>query len=412
MPRTAKPLSAREVATIREPGTYFDGHGLALRVGSTGAKSWIFRYTGADGKRHDLGLGPLHTIGLAEARELALACRRQRLAGADPLQAKRDAERERRFSAAKRTLSFAEAAEEYVRAHTAGWRDPRAAPQWRASLRDHANPVIGAVPVDAIDTPLVLQCLFPIWATRTETASRVRARIEAILEWARVAGYREGENPARWKAHLENMLPAKNKVKSVQHHAALDHSRIGRFASELRQQSGVAARALEFLILTACRVGEVINARWSEIDREAKVWSIPAERMKASQPHRVPLSDDAVAIIDAMAEIRRAGDDYLFPGATAGRPISASAIRLVLDRLGSGATAHGMRACFRSWCGDSGIARDLAEMCLAHTIGDAVEQAYARTDMLERRRPVMQAWARHCASVPAQDRVVPLRVPV
>lgn len=410
MPRSAKPLSVREVATLKKPGTYFDGHGLALRVGPTGAKSWIFRYTGTDGRRHDLGLGPLHTIGLAEARELALTCRKQRLAGNDPLQAKQSAEQERRLTAAKKTLTFAQAAEEYIQAHAAGWRDPRAAPQWRSSLRDHANPVIGALPVDAIDTALVMQCLSPIWTTKTETASRVRARIESVLDWARVAGHREGENPARWKAHLENLLPRKNKVKQAQHHAALDHAEIAGFMAELRAQNGVAARVLEFVVLTACRLGEVINARWSEVDTNAKVWVIPAERMKASQPHRVPLCDDALSIIDAMAAIRRAGDDYVFPGSLAGRPISASAIRLVVERMGYAATVHGMRACFRSWCADHGVARDLAEQCLAHAIGDAVEQAYNRTDLLERRRPIMASWARHCASpTVGTAEVVPLR---
>jgi integrase len=408
MPRNAKPLTAREVSTIKKSGTYFDGHGLALRVGTTGAKSWIFRYVGAGGKRHDLGLGPVHTIGLAEARELALACRKQRLLGHDPLQAKRAAEQDRRIDAAKKTLTFAEAAEAYIQAHAAGWRDPRAAPQWRSSLRDHANPVIGALPVDAIDTTLVMQCLSPIWTTRTETASRVRARIESILEWSRVAGYRDGENPARWKAHLENLLPKKNRVKQTKHHATLDYSKIGPFMTDLRLQIGVASRALEFVVLTACRVGEVINARWSEINVDARLWVIPAERMKTGQPHRVPLSEEALAIVEAMNATKRIGDDYLFPGATAGRPISASAIRLAMDRICADGTVHGMRACFRSWCADHGIARDLAEQCLAHAIGDAVEQAYNRTDVLERRRPVMAAWGRYCDGTSEANNVIPI----
>jgi integrase len=257
--------------------------------------------------------------------------------------------------------------------------------------------VIGDVPVDAIDTSLVMRCLSPIWTTRTETASRVRARIEAILDWARVAGYRQGENPARWKAHLENLLPKKKQVRRVEHHAALDYSEIGNFIAELRTQKGVAALTLQFVILTACRVGEVIGAKWSEIDREAKIWTVPGERMKGAQPHRVPLCDAAMAIIDSMSAVRR-DDDYLFPGVSAGRPISASAIRLVIDRIGGGATTHGMRACFRSWCADHGIARDLAELCLAHTIGNAVEQAYNRSDLLQRRRGVMDAWGRYCAA--------------
>src|SRR5436190_3253560 len=289
MPKQAKPLSARGVATITKPGTYFDGHGLALRVGPTGAKSWIFRYTGADGKRHDLGLGPTHTVSLAEARELALQARMVRREDKDPLREKREARQRNRVSAAK-AMTFAAAAEAYIQSHTAEWRDPRAAPQWRASLRDYANPVFGALPVDAIDTGLVMQCLSPIWTTRTETASRVRARIEAILDWARVHGYREGENPARWKGNLEKLLPKKNKVRPVAHHAAVEHSQIGAFMAELRQQEGVAAGALEFVILTACRVGEVIGARWSELNLKTKVLTIPAERMKAKHDHRVPLS--------------------------------------------------------------------------------------------------------------------------
>jgi integrase len=406
MPKAAKPLSAREVATKTKPGTYFDGHGLALRVGPTGAKSWIFRYTGGDGKRHDLGLGPTHTVSLAEARELALQARKTRRQDKDPLTEKREARRQSRVAVAK-AMSFADAAEAYIESHMAGWRDPRSALQWRASLRDHVNPIIGALPVDAIDTGLIMQCLTPIWTTRTETASRVRGRIESVLDWARVAGYHEGENPARWKAHLENMLPQKRKVRPIKHHAALEHSQIAAFVGELRQQDGIAARALEFVILTACRVGEVIGARWSEIDRAAKVWTIPPERMKAAQAHRVPLSEEAIAIIETMAAFRRA-DDYLFPGLTAGRPISASALRLVMDRIGAGATTHGMRACFRSWCADSGIARELAEQCLAHATGNAVEAAYNRTDLLERRRPIMAAWARFCASPDSGAVVVPI----
>src|SRR5438477_2493399 len=323
MPKTAKPLSAREVATKTKPGTYFDGHGLALRVGPSGAKSWIFRYTGPDGKRHDLGLGPTHTVSLAEARELALQARKVRREDKDPLKEKREARQRNRVSAAK-AMTFAAAAEAYIQSHTAEWRDPRAAPQWRASLRDYANPVFGALPVDAIDTGLVMQCLSPIWTTRTETASRVRARIEAILDWARVAGYRQGENPARWRGHLEHSLAKKSKVRSVEHHAALEHSQIGAFMAALRQQEGIAARALEFVILTASRVGEVIGARWSEIDLKAKVWTIAPERMKAAQAHRVPLSEPALAIIEKMGALRRQ-DDYLFPGIGAARPISASA---------------------------------------------------------------------------------------
>jgi integrase len=407
MPKTAKPLSAREVATKTKPGTYFDGHGLALRVGPTGAKSWIFRYTGSDGKRHDLGLGPTHTVSLAEARELALQARKARRADKDPVEEKKAKKAGARVQAAK-AMTFADAAEAYIQSQMAGWRDPRGAQQWRSSLRDHALPVIGALPVDAIDTGLVMQCLSPIWTTRTETASRVRARIEAILDWAKTAGYRAGENPARWKAHLANLLAKKNEVRRVEHHAALDHSQIGAFMAELRQQDGIAALALEFIVLTASRVGEVIGARWSEIDLNGKVWTIPAERMKAAQPHRVPLSDAALAIIEKMAALRRS-DDYLFPGIIAGRPISASALRIVMDRIGGGATTHGMRACFRSWCADHGIARDLAEQCLAHATGNAVEQAYNRSDLLERRRPIMASWARHCDVVAAEDRVVPLR---
>jgi integrase len=400
MPKTAKPLSAREVATTKKPGTYFDGHGLALRIGPTGAKSWIFRYTGSDGKRHDLGLGPTHTVSLAEARELALQARKTRRQDKDPLAEKREARQRQRVAVVK-AMTFAAAAEAYIQSQTSGWRDPRAAPQWRSSLRDHANPVIGALPVAAVDTGLVMQCLSPIWTTRTETASRVRARIESVLDWARVAGYREGENPARWKGNLEKLLPKKSKVQPVAHHAALDHSQIGAFMAELRQQEGVAARALEFAILTAARAGEVIGARWSEIDLKAKVWTIPAERMKAAQAHRVPLSEAALAVIEMMAALRRA-DDYLFPGIVAGRPISASAIRIVMDRIGGGSTTHGMRACFRSWCADNGIARDLAEQCLAHAIGDAVEQAYNRTDLLERRRPIMASWAKFCDAASAE----------
>jgi integrase len=384
-----------------------DGGGLYLRIGPTGGKSWVFRYRRA-GRLHDVGLGPLHTVGLADARQKALEHRQARLNGIDPLERHR-AGRAGAVLDAARAMSFAACAQQYIDSHKAGWRNATHAGQWPATLTAYVYPVFGSLSVQAIDVGLVMKAIEPIWTVKPETASRVRGRIESVLDWATARGYRVGENPARWRGHLENLLPKKSKVRRVEHHAALPYAEIGGFMAGLRQQEGIAARALEFAILTAARSGEVLGARWDEINLAERLWTIPTERMKAGREHRVPLSDASVAVVERMAALRQG--DFVFPGAKARRPISDSAMRTVLGRIGrEDLTVHGFRSAFRDWCAEAtNFPSEVAEMALAHAVGDKVEAAYRRGDLFEKRRQLAAAWAQYCDTPAAEGRVVPLR---
>ena len=403
-------LTARAVQAQKIPGTYGDGGGLYLQVARGGAKSWILRYQ-RDGKRHALGLGGLADVSLAEARDKAADARRMLAAGADPIEARR-AEREKIevAIAVAKIVTFRDAADRYIAAHRAGWRNPKHAAQWGSTLETYVHPHFGALPVEAVDVGLVLQAIEPIWSTKPETASRVRGRIEAILDWARARGYRQGENPARWRGHLDNLLPRPSKVRRVEHHAALPYPEIGAFMAELRQQDGVAARALEFVILTAARTGEALGARWDEINLAERLWTIPGERMKAGREHRVPLSDAALAIVERMAAIRMG--EHVFPSVRSGRPLSNMALLMTLRRMGRGdLTAHGFRSSIRDWTAErTGFSAEVAEMALAHAVGDKVEAAYRRGDLFEKRRQLAEAWAKFTVA-PAADgqQVVPIR---
>jgi integrase len=400
-------LTALDVTRAKGPAVLHDGGGLYLRVSANEAKSWVFRFQ-LDGRRRDMGLGPFPDISLAEARQRAGEHRKQRHDGIDPIASKAAQRQAQRLDAA-RTMTFEKCAEAHIAAHKAGWRDGKSEAQWRQSLTDYVFPVFGALSVQAIDVGLVMKALEPIWTVKPETASRVRGRVESILDWATARGYRRGENPARWRAHLENLLPKKSKVRRVKHHAALPYPELGSFMSELREREGVPARALEFAILTAARTGEVIGARWEEIAVAERVWIIPIERMKAGKEHRVPLSDAALAVVDKMAEIRQ--DDFVFPGIRAGRPIGKLSFFLVLRRIGRGdLTAHGFRSTFRDWAAEStAFPTEVAGMALAHSVGDAVERAYRRGDMFTKRKLLMDAWAGFCDGGPADGEVVPIR---
>jgi integrase len=390
MLRVIGKLTTLAVRQARQPGLSGDGGGLFLQVSQGGAKSWIFRYK-IQGRLRVMGLGPLHTVSLAEAREAARVCRQMRLAGIDPIDRRR-AERVQGRLAAARGLSFAECARSYIGAHQVGWRSPRQAPQWRASLAAYVDPVFGEAPVQAIDTALVMRALEPIWVTKPETARRVRGRIESILDWAAARGYRQGENPARWRGHLVNLLPLRSKVARPEHHAALHYRELPRFMVELRREEGVGAAALEFAILTAARTGEVIRARWDEIDIVERLWVVPAVRIKAGREHRVPLSDATMAIVSTMTGIRHG--EYLFPGGrAAGRPLGHMAMLRVLHRMGrDDLTTHGFRSCFRDWAAErTNFPAEAAEMALAHAVGDKVEAAYRRGDMFAKRRQLMSA---------------------
>ena len=387
-------------------GMYHDGGGLYLQVSAAGAKSWIYRFM-LDGRAREMGLGPLNVISLAEARKRAAECRKSRLDGIDPIEARR-AQRGRRKLEAGRAMTFDKCAAAYIEAHKASWKNGKHAEQWRGSLRNYASPVFGSSPVQAIDLGLVMKALEPVWRTKSETASRVRGRIEAVLDWATVRGYRKGENPARWRGHLDKLLPARSKIQKVEHHPALPYDEIGEFTAVLRDQEGIGARALEFLILTAARTGEIIGARWDEVDFEEKIWVVPAARMKAGREHRVPLSGTALAILKQMNGIREG--DFVFPGGKKTRPLSNMAMLAVLKRMGRGdLTAHGFRSTFRDWAAErTNFQREVVEMALAHTIESKVEAAYRRGDLFQKRRQLMEAWAWFCATLRAQADVVPI----
>jgi integrase len=402
-------LTTIRVRNAKARGLYGDGGGLFLQVGATGGKSWIFRWKQA-GKFRLMGLGPLHTVSLAEARDLALACRKLRLQGIDPIEHRRAQRADQQLAAAK-GITFRQCAEGYIAAHRAGWRNEKHAAQWPSTLEAYAYPVFGNLSVQAIDTGLVMKALEPIWNKKPETASRVRGRIESVIDWATARGYREGENPARWRGHLQNLLAPRNKVRRVEHHAALPYSEIGAFMAELRKQEGIGARALEFAILTAARTGEVIGARWGEISMADRLWTVPGARMKAGREHRVPLTDSAVAILDRMKAIRT--DDFVFQGGKVGRPLSNMAFLMLLRRMGRGElTVHGFRSTFRDWAAEcTAFPAEVAEMALAHTVSDKVEAAYRRGDLFQKRRQLAEAWATFCdlPSAPPAGAVVPIR---
>jgi integrase len=424
MARTGK-LSALEVTKAKGPAVLHDGGGLYLRVAAPrevrgvevpGAKSWVFRFQ-LNGKRRDMGLGPFPDISLADARGKAAEHRKVRHEGIDPLDAKAAQRQAQRVSIAKGRI-FRECAAEFIEKNRAGWRNAKHAAQWTATLATYVYPTLGELPVSAIDAGLVVQVLDPIWTEKPETASRVRGRIEAVLDAATVRGFRQGPNPAQWKGNLAHILPARGKVRGVEHHAALPIDDIPEFLETLRGREGMAARALEFTILTAARTGEVLGARWGEIDLDAKVWTVPAVRMKAGREHRVPLSEAAVVVLESVRPLALMRDDKpdltapVFPGPRRALPMSNMVMLMLLRRMKRGdLTAHGFRSTFSDWAAErTGYPREVVEMALAHAVENKVEAAYRRGDLFEKRRQLAEAWARFCAAPSAAGAgVVPLR---
>lgn len=409
-PKKAKELTALEVKRLAKPGLHAVGGvaGLYLQVTPSGARSWILRAT-VGSKRRDIGLGGYPDVTLAQAREKAREARDLIARGVDPVEQKKAARTALRLAQAAE-ISFDEAARQFLATKRHEFKNPKHAAQWESTLQTYASPIIGRLPVAEIALPHIVQILEPIWTTKTETASRLRGRIEAVLAWATVAGYRSGDNPARWKGHLDAVLPKPSKVAKVKNHRALPIDDMGAFMVALRKREGMAAKALEFLILTAARSGEVRGATWDEIDLKAKVWTIPAERMKAGKEHRVPLSDPAVALLEALP--RLAGSPYVFPSARGGM-LSDMALSALMKRMAVDAVPHGFRSTFRDWCAERiNYPREVAEMALAHTISDKVEAAYRRGDLFEKRRRLMADWARFCDTVQkASGEVVPLQRP-
>ena len=399
-----KSFTDRQVAALVKPGRYRVARGLYLIVLSPTSRSWALRYM-VDGKSREMGLGGYPTVALAEAREKALTAQNQLVNGLDPI-AERDKERAAKKLDDARSVTFEKAAERYIARHEGGWSNPKHIQQWRNTIRDYATPIIGAMAVQDIATAHIIRVLDPIWAKKTETATRLRQRIEAILDWAAVMGYRQGENPARWKGHLQNALPKPSKVKKAGHHAALAVDDLPAFWQRLAAHNAVTAHCLRFVILTACRTGEALGATWAEVDMDKKIWTVPGERMKNRKPHRVPLSDEAIKVLGEAATLKRP-DDYIFPGLKLGKPLSNMAMLQQLRRMGFAlgeVTMHGFRSTFRDWAAErTAFAREVAEMALAHTIEDRTEAAYRRGDLFEKRAKLMDAWAEFATTPPPVD---------
>jgi integrase len=410
MARVINKLTALEVTRLKEPGMFADGAGLYIQVTGDGktrvAKSWIYRFT-LRGRTREMGLGSLTVLGLAEARGKAAEFRRLVHDGVDPIDAKAETRTKAALDAAK-SLTFTQCAKRFIESHRVSWTNPKHAAQWTASLKTYAEPVIGALPIQTIETAHLMKILEPIWSAKPETAKRVRGRIEAVLDWASALEYRVGNNPARLKGHLDKLLPARSRLRPVKHHAALPYDQLPAFMASLRAQEGISPRALEFLILTAARTGEVIGARPSEI--RDRVWTVPKERMKNGKEHRVPLCSGAIAVVEKIREQNHG--DFLFPGGKRDKPLSNMAMLAVLKRMGlTDLTAHGFRSTFDDWATEcTNAPREVIEMALAHTIEDKVDAAYRRGDLFVKRRWLMEEWAQFCAGGETiEDRqVVPL----
>lgn len=386
MAREINRLSARKVATLSTPGRHADGGGLYLVVAKSGAKRWVFLYRRED-RLHEMGLGGLVSVPLAKAREFAAGARSCLRDGKDPIAARKEE--------VERVPTFGEMADDFIKAMKPQFRNAKHVAQWEMTLTTYAAP-LRKKSVNEITTTDVLEVLKPVWLTKSETAGRLRGRIERVLDAAKAKGYRSGENPALWRGHLANLLPKRRKL-TRGHHSAMPYPEVPTFMASLREREAMAARALEFTILTAARSGETFGAKWSEIDVEAKVWTIPPERTKAARVHRVPLTPRALAILEEVASIGKSPDAYVFPGQKRGRPLSVMAMDMMLRRMKADVTVHGFRSSFRDWCGEATtFPREIAEAALAHVVGDETERAYRRGDALEKRRKLMTAWASFC----------------
>lgn len=402
--RSGNKLKAKQVENLTAPGTYEDGNGLRLVVKASGAKSWVLRYQ-LEGKRREMGLGSFPDKPLADAREEANDARRLIRTGVDPLEARKarlEAARLEQLQAAAKRITFNTVSADYIAAHKAGWRNAKHAQQWVNTLKTYAEPIIGELSPDEINTDHILKVLKEIWLTKPETASRVRNRIELVLDAAKARGLREGENPARWRGHLDKLLPKRTKVRAVKHHAALPWSELPAFMTELSKAEDLTYKAMQMTILTACRTGEVLGATWPEVDLERRVWTVPAERMKMRKEHRVPLSDAMLELLKSLPRVE--GNPHLFPGMRAGKPLSNMAMLMGLRQMKrEDLTMHGFRSTFRDWAGEcTPHPRDVCEQALAHSLGNAVEAAYRRGDLFEKRRALMDDWSHYITTAPTE----------
>lgn len=406
MARLAKRLSSLTLKKDLAPGLYADGDGLYLQVSEHKTKAWVFRFM-RGGVPRKMGLGPVSTqpgdarISLAQARLKAGEARGLLIDGVDPIEARKFRRAQAALEAAK-TTSFRKCAEQYIKDNKPGWKNEKHAAQWESTLLTYVYPTLGSLPVGGVDTELVLKVLRPIWHEKPETASRVRGRVETILDWSKAHGYRDGENPARWRGHLENVLPAKNKISTVTHHKAMPYSDVPAFMAQLRAKIEISARALEFTVLTAARTGEAIGARPAEFNLSARLWTVDPSRMKGGKEHRVPLSDRAVEIVRPLLAN---GCEFVFEGARPGRPLSNMAMLEMLRGMkGDGLTVHGFRSAFYDWGHDlTGHPKELLDIALAHVVADKVEAAYRRSDMFEKRQRLMADWADFCRSAKSKS---------
>lgn len=410
MARQLNRLNALGVKRLKKPGKYSDGYGLYLQIEASGTKSWVFRYKmrGRKNSRY-MGLGSLITLSLLEARQRAEEQRKLIAQGIDPIEEREKALIAKALADAK-AMTFKQSAEKYIDQHKAKWSNAKHAEQWASTLERYAYPVLGNLPVAAIDVGLVHKVLKPIWNTKTETASRLRSRIESILSWAKALNYRTGDNPAEWRGTLDQILPHPSTVQDVIHHKALPYEEIGTFMEQLRSREGVGALALEFLILTAARTGQVTQATWDEIDLESKLWKAPREHMKLRKEHRVPLSNPALAVLKTIKKEYEL-DAFVFPGGKEGKPLSGGAMESVLKRMGwkDVCTVHGFRSTLYDWAAEqTNYPNIVIQMALAHSVGDKTEAAYRRGDLLKKRERLMSDWARYCGRVSSKAEVIPI----
>jgi len=406
MAKQINKLTALKVKNIKEQGWFPDGRGLYLQVSNTGSKSWVYRYQ-TGGKERRCGLGSYLDVSLEDARRAAERCRQLRLEKIDPIEHKRKLEAERQLEKV-RGVTFEECATAFIDSHKQGWKNPKHEMYWRNTLKTYACPIIGDLSVQSIDTGLVMKVLEPIWFIKTETASRVRQRIENILDWAKVRGYRVGENPALWRGHLDKLLPKRTKVQKVKHFKAMSYSDIPEYFRSLRKIDTLAAKALAFTVLTASRTSESRGAVQNEFDLNESIWNIPEERMKSHRSHRVPLSEESLKILEE-AKVYRKGD-YVFPALKKQTSISDAALLKLLKKTHPELTVHGFRSTFRDWCAEmTSYPREQAEAALAHVLKDQTEAAYQRGDMLEKRRKLMDAWADYCLNGKTLGKVIPIK---
>ena len=386
------------VQKAQKAGLHGDGDGMYLQISKDGHKSWIFRFT-LNKRSRAMGLGSVDLVSLAEARIKATACRKLLLDGLDPIESKKASRQAQSLKDAK-AISFEQCSIAYIDSHRPSWKNAKHADQWTNTIKTYANPIIGHLSIQDVDTALVMKVLEPIWYKKTETASRLRNRIELVLSWATVRGYRTGENPALWRGHLDKLLPKRSSLQHVKHFSALPMNEMGSFIEKLRALGGIVSLGLEFQILTACRTNEVMGARWSEFDIAGAIWTIPASRMKAKREHRVPLSTRTLEIIKSLKNSEES--EFVFPGRYNGQLSNNAFLALIKKRLKLEVTAHGFRSTFSDWASEkTGHPREAVEMSLAHSIKDATEAAYRRGDLLLKRQSLMNDWAKFCATSPS-----------